>query len=151
MIEFLKHGKSLNNIHMGMKVEDVIYKLGEPDEIVGDSTNGYLYYREYRFGYNLKRCVSEISIEFVRLENKYKFKNLESERYGLIFNESFSIGSKTKIHKFIRFLNHLKIPWKADSLGDKDNFILSLSNGPFVIFDLQDGTLFRISVMADII
>ncbi|GGX35760.1 hypothetical protein [Aquimarina muelleri] len=147
MIEFLKQGKKLNNIHMGMSVEDVYNKLGEPDEIVGDDNNGYLHYKEFRYGYNVSRSICEMSIEFNYLENKYKFKGLENEQYGEIFYESFTISSKTKIHKFLRFLNYLKLSWEADSSGDKENFTIKLKPGPFIVFDLQDGTPFRISVM----
>ena len=47
MIEFLKQGQTLNNIHMGMSVDNVYDILGEPDEIIGDKSNGYLHYKEY--------------------------------------------------------------------------------------------------------
>ena len=147
MIEFLKQGKKLNSIQMGMSVEDVYKKLGEPDEIIGDYNNGYLHYSEFRYGYDKTRVICEMSIEFNFLDKKYKFENLENERYGEIFYESFKISSKTKIHKFIRFLNYLKLSWSADNSGDKENFTIKLKPGPFIVFDLQDGTPFRISVM----
>ncbi|GAA3582440.1 hypothetical protein [Snuella lapsa] len=147
MIEFLKKGKKLNGIHMGMSVDDVHRILGKPDEVVGDDNYGYLSYKEFRYGYNTNRSISEMSIEFVSLENKYKFKDLKSEQYGEIFIESFSISSKTKIHKFIRFLNHLQLPWEANSDSDKDYFTIKIESGPFIVFDLQDGTPFRISIM----
>jgi hypothetical protein len=147
MIEFLKKGKKLNGVHMGMSIDDVHTLLGNPDEIIGDDNNGYLIYKEYRYGYNDSGLIYELSIEFSRLEDKYKFKNLKSEKYGVVFHQSFSISSKTKIHKFIKFLNHLQLDWKADSNSDKDNFIIKITSGPFVVFDLHDGTPFRISVI----
>ncbi len=147
MIEFLKGGKTLNDIHMGMSMDNVYDVLGEPDKVVGNKEGGYIYYKEYRYGYDVSGNISEMSIEFAYLEGIYEFKDLRSERYGDVIFESFSIGTKTEIHKFIGFLNYLKLEWKANSDMDRDYLILKLRPGPFVLFDLQDGTPFRISIM----
>ncbi|PIV48445.1 MAG: hypothetical protein COZ75_03560 [Flavobacteriaceae bacterium CG_4_8_14_3_um_filter_34_10] len=147
MIEFLKKGKELNNVHMGMSVDAVYSELGEPDEIIGDNNSGYLHYGEYRYGYDIKRCICEMSIEFNRLEKKYKLKELETEKYGVKFYESFTISNKSKIHKIIRFLNYIQLRWESNNDGDKDYLKIKIDGGPFLIFNLQNGVLLKISVM----
>ena len=147
MIDFLKKGKELNNIHVGVSIEHVYNILGEPDEVIGDKKNGYLHYQENRYGYDEKGKVIEMSIEFTRLKVKYDFHNLESEHYGISIQKSFSINTKTKIHKFIAFLNFLQLDWEANSKLDKDYLTIKISSGAYILFDLHDGKSYRISVV----
>jgi len=147
MIEFLKKGKELNNVLMGMSVDAVYSELGEPDEIIGDDGYGYMHYGEYRYGYDINKRICEMSIEFNRLEKKYRFKDIESEKYGVQLSESFAIGKKSKIHKIIRFLNHLQLKWEANNDTDTDYLKIKIKDGPFVVFSLQNGLPFRISVV----
>lgn len=147
MIEFLKEGKKLNNVSMGMNIDNIYSILGEPDEVIGNENGGYIHYNEFRYGYDSSQIVTEMSIEFVRMEKNYMFKNLKNKKYGMVLHESFKIGSNTKIHKFIRFLNHLQLNWEANSSYDKDYLTIKLKPGPYILFDLQDGTPYKISIV----
>lgn len=130
-----------------MSVDAVYNELGEPDEIIGDNSYGYIHYGEYRYGYNVERHICEMSIEFNRLEKKYRFKNLESEKYGVKLYKSFTISRKSKIHKIISFLNHLQLKWEANNDTDKDYLKIKLKDGPFVVISLHNGLPFRISIV----
>ncbi|CAA0248210.1 hypothetical protein R5N98_03750 [Tenacibaculum maritimum] len=150
MIDFLKEGDRLKGIFLGDNVKMVSNKLGKPEEIIGDKYGGYLYYNELRFGYDDCQKINELSIEFSRLEKKYKFENLETELQGVLFSSSFKISAKTRIHEFIKFINFLKIVWEADSTPDNNYFIVRVKSGPVAVFDLEDGKLFRISVVTSL-
>ncbi len=147
MIDFLKNGNILNGVKMGISVDHLYSILGEPNEIIGDKDYGYLYYEEFRYGYDPSGFICEMSIEFNRFKKKYRLKNLKSNRYGVDLNESFSIGSKTKIHKFIRLLNYLQLKWESNSDSDKDHLVIKIKSGPYIVFDLKNGNPFRISVV----
>lgn len=147
MIDFLKEGKRLDGIEMGTSIDYLIKVKGEPDDIVGDETGGYLYYKQYRYGYDISKSIVEMSIEFSNLEDKFKFKKIENFFYGEKLYRSFKIGSKTKINEFIIFLNFLQIGWEANNTTDNDYLTIKIINGPFVLFDLSNGNPFRISII----
>ena len=63
MIEFLKGGKTLNGITMGMKISDLYSILGEPSNISREKDFGYVYYDAYRYGFT-DEIIDEMSIEF---------------------------------------------------------------------------------------
>ncbi|MCK8480938.1 hypothetical protein [Psychroserpens algicola] len=147
MIEFLRNGKELNGISMGLKIKSLYEIMGEPDEVIGDMANGYIRYNHLRYGYDESQCIIEMSIELSYLEKKLNFKNIKSEKYGIVSEQSFSISSKTKIHEFINFLNFLNISWQSDNKKDKNYLTLKLKPGPYVIFDLDNGILIRVSIV----
>lgn len=146
MIEFLKKGKELGGVKMGMTVDVIRQILGKPDEIVGTSECGYLHYNDYRYGYDESGCIKEISIEFIDLNKKYRFEDIEYKKYDISFHESFVIKRKTKMHKFLRFLNYLKLEWTIHS-KNIDDISIKINNGPFVVFNLKTGFIYRISVV----
>ena len=92
MISFLKTGHYLKGVQMGWTTKQVVELIGEPNETVGDELNGFLYYNEYRFGYNSEKIICEMSIEFSRLKNKFVFENLEYKKFDISLYETFSWG-----------------------------------------------------------
>lgn len=146
MIEFLKGGKTLNGITMGMTLNDLYSILGEPTNIYGEKNIGYVHYGAYRYGFT-DNIIKEMSIEFKSIEKPFKFKNLEYKKYDISLFENFKIKSKSKIHKVISFINHLQLKWRSENSVDKDSLMLKIENGPYVVFNLHDGTIDRITVV----
>jgi len=63
IIEFLKSGDNLYGISLGMPVNAVFEKFGSDLERVGDEIQGYLYFKELRFGYS-DGIINEVAIVF---------------------------------------------------------------------------------------
>ncbi len=146
MIEFLKGGKTLHGITMGMTVDSLYPILGRPTNVMGDKERGYINFGAYRYGYT-DDIINEMAIEFKYFKKPLEFKNLEYRKYDISLFEDFRISSKSKIHTIIAFINHLQLDWKAQNGIDKDCFALKIKNGPFIIFDLFDGTVDKISIV----
>lgn len=146
MIEFLKGGKTLNGVKMGMKIDKLYSILGEPTNVSGENNYGYIHYGEYRYGYT-DEVINEMAIEFKFVQKPFEFKNLEYKKYGVSLFEDFKIKSKSKIHKIISFINHLQLNWKAKNDIDKDYLTIKIENGPYILFNLYDGTLEKISII----
>ena len=146
MLNFLKTGHTLNGIAIGSTLSDLKTTLGEPTETVGDHQNGYVYYEYYRYGYT-KDNITELSIEFPRIDTPILLKDVEYRKYDISLFEDFSLDQNTKLHEIIRLLNHLRLDWTAKNEIDKDHGIIRLGNGLSVVIDLSDGTIVRISVM----
>jgi hypothetical protein len=146
MIEFLKGGKTLNGINMGMKISDLYSILGEPSNVSGEKNYGYVHYGAYRYGFT-DDTINEMAIEFKFVKKTFEFKNLEYKKHGISLFEDFKIKPKSKIHQIINLLNHLQLNWKSKNGIDKDSFILKIENGPFAVFDLYDGTIDKITIV----
>ena len=146
MLNFLKTGHTLNGIAIGSTLSDLKTTLGEPTETVGDHQNGYVYYEYYRYGYT-KDNITELSIEFPRIDTPILLKDVEYRKYDISLFEDFSLDQNTKLHEIIKLLNHLRLDWTAKNEIDKDHGIIRLGNGLSVVIDLSDGTIVRISVM----
>lgn len=146
MIEFLKGGKKLNGISMGMTVSHVREILGE-DENYPEMDSGFLYYNEFRYGYDENHVITEMAIIFSGIKRKFKFENLEKVKQGISLLESFSIGRKTKMNEMIYFINYLGLNWTSSNIQDEDYMKLKIENGPFIVFYLYDGLVDKISVI----
>jgi hypothetical protein len=146
MIEFLKGGKKLNGIEMGMTVKDVNSILGEPTSVSGENNYGYIHYGAYRYGFT-GDVINEMAIEFKYIDKPLKFKDLEWKKYDISLFEDFKINAKSKIHKILSLINHLQLNWKAQNGIDKDTLTVKIENGPYVLFDLYDGTVDKITVV----
>ncbi len=146
MIEFLKGGKTLNGITMGMKISDLYSILGEPSNISREKDFGYVYYDAYRYGFT-DEIIDEMSIEFKFLKKTLEFKNLEYKKNNISLFEDFKIKPKSKIHEIINFINHLQLNWNSKNGIDKDCLTIKIENGPFAVFDLFDGTIDKITIV----
>ena len=146
MIEFLKSGTTLDNVKMGMTKQEVISILGQPSEVIDQKDFGYIFYNQNRYALR-NDVVNEISIEFNLIQKPYIFKDIEFSQFGISIKESFKIDSNSKINEVISFINHLNLDWEAKSSNDKSNLTLKIKNGPFIVFDLYSGTVFKISVV----
>ena len=146
MIEFLKGGKTLNGITMGMKISDLYSILGEPSIVSGEKNFGYVHYGAYRYGFT-DDIINEMAIEFKFLKKPFEFKNLEYKKYNISLFEDFNIKPKSKIHEIINFINHLRLNWKSQNGIDKDCMTIKIENGPFAVFDLYDGTIDKITIV----
>ena len=105
-----------------------------------------MYYEYYRYGYT-KDNITELSIEFPRIDTPIILKDVEYRKYDISLFEDFSLDQNTQHHEIIRLLNHLQLDWTAKNELDKDHVIIRLGNGLSVVSDLSDGTIVRISVM----
>ena len=146
MIEFLKGGKNMNGVKMGMSVNDLYSILGQPTNITGEKNYGYIHYGEYRYGF-ADNIINEMAIDFKLIEKPFEFKNLEYKKYDISLFENFKIKSKSKIHKILSFINHLQLNWKAENGIDKDSLTIKIENGPYIVFDLLDGTVDKITIV----
>ncbi len=146
MIEFLKNGKTLNGITMGMTINEVKSILGNPKNISGENNFGYLHYGEYRYGFT-DEIINEMAIEFKFIKKPFRLINLEYKKYDISLFEDFKITSRSKIHKIISLINHLQLNWNAKNGNDKDCLTLKIENGPYVIFDLYEGTVDKITIV----
>ena len=146
MIEFLKGGKTLNGVKMGMKIEELYSILGKPTNTSGEKNYGYINYGEYRYGFT-DDIINEMAIEFKLIEKPFEFSNLEYKKYDISLFENFKIKSKSKIHKIISFINHLQLNWKAQNGIDKDSLTIKIENGPYIVFNLYDGTVDKITIV----
>ena len=146
MLNFLKTGHSLNSIAIGSTHSYLRTALGEPTETVGDHQNGYVYYEYYRYGY-IEDIITELSIEFPRIDTPILLKDLEYRKYDITLFEDFSLDQNTQLHEIIRLLNHLQLDWTAKNEIDKDHVIIRLGNGLSIVSDLSDGTIVRISML----
>ena len=108
MIDFLKGGKTLNGVKMGMTVENLYSILGKPTNISGEKNFGYIHYGEYRYGFT-DDLINEMAIEFKLIKKPLEFPNLKYKKYDISIFENFKIKSKSKIHKIIGFINHLQL------------------------------------------
>lgn len=146
MIEFLKGGKILNGIEMGMTIDDVNSIMGKPTSINGEEKYGYIYYEAYRYGFTDK-IINEMSIDFKFIKTPLEFKNLEWKKHDVSLFKDFKIKSKSKIHKILSLINHLQLNWKAQNGNDKNCLTVKIENGPYIVFDLYDGTVDRITIV----
>ena len=146
MIKFLKEGKTLNGVTMGMTINNVKSLLGKPTSISGENNYGYMHYGANRYGFT-NNIINEIAIEFKFLKEPLIFKNLEWKKDGISLTEDFKINSKSEIHKILSFINHLQLNWKAQNGIDKDYLTVKIENGPYVIFDLYEGTVDKITIV----
>lgn len=146
MIEFLKSGNTLNGVKMGMNLENLYSILGKPKKISGEKNYGYIHYGEYRYGFT-DDIINEMAIEFKLIEKPLQFRNLEYRKYDISLFKDFKFKSKSKIHKIISFINHLQLNWKAENGIDKDSLTIKIENGPYIVFNLYDGTVDKISIM----
>ena len=146
MIEFLKGGKTLNGVKMGMTIDDLYSILGKPTTISGEKNYGYIHYGEYRYGFT-DGLINEMAIEFKLIEKPLEFPNIEYKKYDISLFENFKIQSKSKIHKIISFINHLQLNWKAENGIDTDSLTIKIENGPYIVFDLYDGTVDKITIV----
>ena len=146
MIEFLREGKTLNGVEMGMNIDRLYSILGKPTSVSGEKNYGYIHYGEYRFGFT-DNIINEMAIEFKLIDKPIKFKNLEWKKYDISLLENFIIKSKSKIHKIISFINHLQLNWKAKNGIDKDSLTIKIENGPYIVFNLYDGTVDKITIV----
>ena len=145
MIEFLKGGKTLNGVTMGMTIDDANLILGEPTNISGEKEYGYLHYGAYRYGFTNK-IINEMAIEFKFLEKPIMLKKMEWKKRNISLFEDFKIKSKCKIHKIIGLINHLQLNWKVENGIDKDSFIMKIANGPYIVCYLYDGIVDKITI-----
>ena len=88
-----------------------------------------------------------LAIEFKLIEKPLEFPNIEYKKYDISLFENFKIQSKSKIHKIISFINHLQLNWKAENGIDKDSLTIKIENGPYIVFDLYDGTVDKITIV----
>lgn len=146
MIDFLKGGKTLNGVKMGMTVENLYSILGKPTNVCEEKNYVYIHYGEYRYGFT-DDIINEMAIEFKLIEKPLEFSNLEYKKYGISLFENFKIKSKSKIHKIIRFINHLQLNWKAQNGIDKNSLSIKIENGPYIVFGFYDGTVDKISIV----
>jgi hypothetical protein len=146
MIEFLKGGKTLYGITMGMTIDNLYSILGEPTNIMEENGYGYIHYGAYRYGFS-DNIINEMAIEFKFIRKPLEFNNLEYRKYDISLFEDFKITSKSKIHTIIAFINHLQLDWKAQNGIDKDYFEIKIKNGPYIIFYLYDGTVDKITIV----
>lgn len=146
MIEFLKEGKTLNGIKMGMKIDQLYSILGEPTNVSGENNYGYIHYGAYRYGFK-DEIINEMAIEFKFIQEPLIFTDLEWKKYDISLFENFEIKSKSKIHEILSFINHLQLNWKAQNGIDKDCLTIKIENGPYIIFNLYDGTVDKISIV----
>ena len=146
MIGFLKEGKTLHGITMGMTLGELYAILGTPSMVMGDKEYGYVNYGPYRYGYSQNR-ITEMAIEFKYIEKPIKLKNVVYNQYDISLIEDFKFKSTTKLHKVIAFINHLQLQWRAENGNDKDHFILKIKGGPYVIANLYDGTIDKITIV----
>lgn len=146
MIEFLKGGKTLKGVEMGMTIDNLQSILGKPTNISGEKNYGYIHYGEYRYGFT-DGIINEMAIEFKFIKKPFKFENLEYKKYGIPLFEDFKIKSKSKIHKILSFINHLQLNWKAQNGIDKDCLTIKIENGPYIVFNLYDGAVDKITIV----
>jgi hypothetical protein len=146
MIEFLKSGKNLKGVEMGMTINNLHSILGKPTNVSREKNYGYIHYGEYRYGFK-DDIINEMAIEFKFIQKPIEFQNLEYKKYDISLLEDFKIKPKSKIHEIISFINHLQLNWKAQNGIDKDCLTIKIENGPYIVFDLYNGTVDKITIV----
>lgn len=137
VLGFINAGEIMG-IKIGMTVAEVYEKLGQPEELVGDSNVGYLEYGIISFGY-FGNVIDELAIRF------YKNKTIRFVTKETEFGEAGKIDGDTKINEFIYLLNSRSLLWDCYDKSNLDYFIVRSGVGVGIVFDLDDGNLNRIS------
>jgi hypothetical protein len=135
LIRFIKEGDVNSTIFLGMNLEEAIRLQGNDFERIGNMQSGYIKDAELRLGY-FENKVDEIAIMYFDTN----IEHLVDGEYG-----SVSVSKKTQIHEFIQILNYNEISWKSYKETDLDYFYLIAQSGVTGIFELDSGTLNRIS------
>ena len=138
IFDFLKNGESLAGISLGMPVNDVIDKLGNNFERVGNEEIGYLQYEVLRLGYT-KNTIDELAIVFSKRRTPVYAINID------LLQSIKVLDSSTKLHQFILILNYAQIKWQVEKNLDWDYLILKTEAGVGVLFYLDSGEINLIS------
>jgi hypothetical protein len=128
----------LKGISIGMPVSSVINTLGQPNDYTGDDKVGYLFYGIISFGYT-NNTIYGMAIYFFQ-DRTIKVTIEEND-----FGETSQIHGNTLIHEFVYMLNSRNLLWKCCNTKSLDYFTIQTNKGIGMIFDLNDGSLNRIS------
>lgn len=137
VLGFIKTGE-IKGIKLGVTVAEVYEKLGQPDENNSDLKAGYLSYGLFTLGY-FDDVIDELAMLFYK-NKATSFVTNENE-----FGEIAEINGDTKINEFIYLLNSRGFLWDCYNRINLDYFIIRSEIGVGVVFDLNDGTLNKIS------
>jgi hypothetical protein len=140
---FLTTGE-IQGIRVGMTIDEVKEKLGQPREVIGDSNVGYLMYGIFRIGYR-GNIIDEMALFF------YKYPDVSICLDYKDDEEHFEISAGTKINEMIRLMNYKGIRWDCYDKSNSDYFTVRSEIKVALIFDLYDGSLFMISYLQDAI
>lgn len=140
---FITTGR-IRDITLGMTINEVKEKLGQPEEVIGDSKAGYLIYGIVRIGY-FGSEVDELGLRFYKHINTSISLNYEDD------GESFEISAHTKINEVIRLMNYKGITWDCYDKTNSDYFIICSKIKVAIVFDLYDGSLFMINFIRNAI
>lgn len=136
----------MQGIRVGMTIDEVTEKLGQPEEVIGNSEAGYGYlmYGIVRIGY-WEDSIDELGLLFHKhIDTNIKLDYIDDE-------EHFKISAGTKINEVIRLMNYRGISWDCYNKTDSDYFTIRSEGKVAIIFDLYKGSLFMISYVRDAI
>lgn len=138
LISFLQTGKSLCNIEIGQKKQDVISKFGEQLEQYGEKEYGYFELpKGIRFSY-FKDEIDGLAVLNKREDAVFAIDVAELQ-------DTYTIGPNTTIHEAIKFLNWSGTKWTTVDTDNKFNLTILTQGNVGLIFDLDEGELIMIS------
>jgi len=143
ILSFIITGE-IQGIRVGMTINEVKEKLGEPEEVIGDPKAGYLMYGIVRVGYR-GYSIDELALLF----NKHTDISISLDYKD--DGEYFEISEHTKINEVIRLINYRGISWDCYDKNNSDYFTIRSERKVAIVFDLYDGSLFMISYLRDAI
>jgi hypothetical protein len=137
ILPFLMKGNKLLGVNIGQTYDAVISKLGSPIRVDGDAKEGFIHYSNGIRFCVLNDQIVEIAIDFYLNKNiKYQVKS----PLGLQF-----ITEKSMIHEVIQIMNCTKLVWRSWDEKNVSLFSIRLKSNVFISFDLDTGTVARIS------
>jgi len=139
IVDFMVNGSDLNSICINDPIAKVISLMGKPVEIVGDEKAGFFHYHNgLRYGY-FGNEVNELAILFHET-GKYSYRTSNQ------FNEEIIISGVMQLHEFIYMLKSKEIKWECIKGRSISGLTLQINNKTYVLFDLYNGYLDRISI-----
>lgn len=145
MLSFIITGE-IKGIRVGMTINEVTEKLGQPDDEIGnwEEGYGYLMYSIFRIGY-IGNTINEMALFFYKDPDVSICLDYKDDE------EHFEINAHTKINEVIRLMNYKGISWDCYDKTDSDYFTMRSERKVAIIFELYKGSLFMISYVRDAI
>jgi hypothetical protein len=141
VLSFLRNGKMLLYVFLEQPVDTLFATLGTPTLTYGDKHAGFHEYGPcVRFGY-IKNYIDEIAFIFYARRGAFF-------PVGTIDGKEKAITNKTRIHEFIRILNHAGIQWHATDEKNVNVFCVRTIGNVVVLFDLETGYIISMNSSA---
>ena len=139
IIRFLRTGRELLGIPIGMTRENLISKLGPPIDEVGEGNFSFIYYKGGVRFFQENNVIVELGLDFNVggrvVSFPIKIEDMENVKY---FNYN------TKLNVAIKMLKYLRIKWSSWDENNPGNIVLKTASDVFLLFDIDDGKIGRI-------